>query len=58
MANEIGIKGQAQFSDVLSQAAECAQRYVREVAERRVGPSEAAVTALAGMHEPFPPTPK
>jgi glutamate/tyrosine decarboxylase-like PLP-dependent enzyme len=57
MANENGIKEQVQFNDVLSQAAECAQRYVREVVERRVGPSEAALNALAGMHEPFPQSP-
>jgi glutamate/tyrosine decarboxylase-like PLP-dependent enzyme len=57
MANETGIQTQTRFSDVLSQAAECAQRYIRDVAERRVGPTEAALTALAGLHEPFPQSP-
>jgi glutamate/tyrosine decarboxylase-like PLP-dependent enzyme len=57
MATDTGIKTKSQFSDVLTQAAECAQRYVRDAAERRVGPSEAALSALAGMQESFPQSP-
>jgi glutamate/tyrosine decarboxylase-like PLP-dependent enzyme len=43
--------------DVLNFAAEKARRYVRDVCERRVGPSEASLAALAQLHEPFPPFP-
>src|SRR5258708_7905373 len=57
MASERETGAQAQISDVLNLAAERAQRYVRDVAERRVGPSESAVTALAELHEPFPQSP-
>ena len=57
MKKETGVETQAQYNDVLRQAVECAQRYVRDTAERRVGPSEAAVAALAGLHEPFPELP-
>ena len=48
---------QSQISDVLNLAAERARRYIRDVPERNVGPSRAAVAALAGLHEPFPPSP-
>ena len=44
-------------SEVLNLAADKAQRYVRDVAERRVGPSDAAVAVLAEFNEPFPPSP-
>src|SRR5256884_6709572 len=57
MANEAGTGAQAQINDVLNLAAERARKYVRELAERRVGPSDSAVTALAELHEPFPPSP-
>jgi glutamate/tyrosine decarboxylase-like PLP-dependent enzyme len=57
MANETESGAEAQISDLLNQAAARAQRYVRDVAERRVGPSESAVTALAELHEPFPQSP-
>jgi len=57
MANERESGAQAQISDVLDLAAERARRYARDVAERRVGPSESAVTALAELHEPFPQSP-
>ncbi len=43
--------------DVLDLAAEKSQRYVRDVCERRVGPSEASIAALAELYEPFPPSP-
>ena len=57
MATENGATAQSSFNGVLSLAADRAQRYVREVAERRVGPSEAAVAALAELHEAFPASP-
>jgi glutamate/tyrosine decarboxylase-like PLP-dependent enzyme len=40
--------------DVLNLAAGKAQSYVRGIAERRVAPTEAALAALAELHEPFP----
>jgi glutamate/tyrosine decarboxylase-like PLP-dependent enzyme len=40
--------------DVLSMAAQRARRYVEEIGERRVVPSEQDIAALAGFHEPFP----
>jgi glutamate/tyrosine decarboxylase-like PLP-dependent enzyme len=43
--------------DVLEFAASKAQRYVREISERRVSPSEASIAALAELHEPFPSLP-
>ncbi len=54
MATETGALGQSSSSDVLNVAADKAQRYVREVVERRVNPSKAAVEALSKLHEPFP----
>ena len=58
MANQEGIGAQVQINDLLILAAECARGYVRDVAERRVEPSQAAVTALAELQESFPPSPK
>src|SRR6266513_2335894 len=52
MATDRG--AQSQSSEVLHLAADKARRYVRDVAEQRVGPSEAAVAALAEFNEPFP----
>src|SRR6202165_6116068 len=57
MAIDTGSRGQPQSSDVLNLAADKARRYVRDVPERRVSPSEAAVAALAGLNEPFPLSP-
>ena len=57
MATDTGTKTQSQTGDLLHLAAERARRYIRDVAERRVGPSEAAVAALAGFHEAFPDAP-
>ena len=54
MANETETWSQEQISALLDLAAERAKRYVRDVTERRVGSSEAAVSALAGLHESFP----
>ena len=48
---------QAQSDDLLNLAADKARIYVRGVAERRVGPSEAALAALAKLREPFPLAP-
>jgi glutamate/tyrosine decarboxylase-like PLP-dependent enzyme len=55
MATDRGARSES--GDVLELAAEKAQRYVRDIAERRVGPFEAAVAALAGLNEPFPHSP-
>ena len=57
MTKEAGTRGQAQINEVLNLAAERAREYVRDVAERSVGPSQLAVTALAELHEPFPSSP-
>src|SRR6202165_3481237 len=57
MAIDTGSRGQPQSSDVLNLAADKARRYVRDVSERRVSPSEAAVAALAELSEPFPLSP-
>jgi glutamate/tyrosine decarboxylase-like PLP-dependent enzyme len=43
--------------NVLELAANKAQRYVREISQRRVSPSEASIAALAELHEPFPASP-
>ena len=42
--------------DALSFAAERAERYVREIGERRVAPAAGDVAALAKFHEKFPET--
>jgi glutamate/tyrosine decarboxylase-like PLP-dependent enzyme len=55
MATKTGV--QSQSSDVLHLAAERARRYTQDLPERRVGPSAAAVGALAGFCEPFPAAP-
>ena len=57
MPNDIAPGGPSQNRDLLALAAEKAQRYVQNVTERRVGPSEAAVSALAELWEPFPSLP-
>jgi glutamate/tyrosine decarboxylase-like PLP-dependent enzyme len=54
MANEKETGTQVQIIEILGLAAERAQRYVRSVPVRKVGPSEAAVSALAEFHETFP----
>ena len=58
MATDTGAGAQSQSSEVLDLAADKARRYVRDVAERRVGPSEAGVAALAELNEPFPLSPR
>src|SRR5256885_14526609 len=57
MATDTAVGAQSKSEDVLSLAADKARRYVRGVGERRVGPSEDAVAALAELHEPFPLSP-
>jgi len=57
MPNDRGPGGPPLSNAVLNLAADKAQRYVREIAERRVGPSEAAVAALAELWESFPSSP-
>jgi glutamate/tyrosine decarboxylase-like PLP-dependent enzyme len=57
MATNTKTGRQSLSGDVLSLAAERARRYVQDVADRRVGPSEAAVAALAEFHESFPSSP-
>jgi glutamate/tyrosine decarboxylase-like PLP-dependent enzyme len=42
---------------LLKAAAARAIRYVESVEKRRVAPAELDVSALAGFHEPFPPSP-
>src|SRR5260370_5958333 len=57
MPNDRGPAGPSLSNAVLNLAADKEQRYVREIAERRVGPSEAAVAALAELWESFPSSP-
>ena len=57
MATDTAVGAQSKSEDVLSLAADKARSYVRGAGERRVGPSEAAVAALAELHEPFPLSP-
>jgi glutamate/tyrosine decarboxylase-like PLP-dependent enzyme len=57
MATDTGLGRRSMASDVLHLAADKSRRYVQNVAERRVSPSEAAVAALAELCEPFPPSP-
>jgi glutamate/tyrosine decarboxylase-like PLP-dependent enzyme len=54
MPNDTRPEGPSLSDDVLPLAAERAQRYVHGACERRVNPSESALAALAGLHEPFP----
>jgi glutamate/tyrosine decarboxylase-like PLP-dependent enzyme len=49
-------KGPSLSDDVLCLAAEKARRYVGDICNRRVSPSEAALAMLAELHEPFPPS--
>src|SRR5438445_11810918 len=51
-ASELG-----ECTDLLNLAADKARRYVQSIAGRGVGPSEAALAALAELHEPFPLSP-
>src|SRR5258706_8276365 len=57
MATDTGSGRQSLIDDAMKLAVDNAQRYVREISERRVAPSEAAVAALADLHEPFPWSP-
>src|SRR2546422_2288332 len=57
MPNDTGPGEPSLNRDLLALAADKAQRYVRNIAERRAGPSEAAVSALAELWEPFPSSP-
>ena len=57
MATDTGTRRQSLSNDAMKLAADNARRYVREISERRVAPSEAAVAALADLHEPFPNSP-
>src|SRR5260221_929300 len=57
MPNDKGPAGPSMRGDVLNLAAVSAHRYVHDVCERRVAPSEAAVSALAELWEPFPSSP-
>src|SRR2546429_4648060 len=57
MATDTAVGAQSKSEDVLSLVADKARSYVRGAGERRVGPSEAAVVALAELHEPFPLSP-
>src|SRR5258708_2443702 len=57
MPNDAGRRETRLNGDLLTLAVDKAQRYVRDVSERRVGPSEASIAALAQLHEPFPLSP-
>jgi glutamate/tyrosine decarboxylase-like PLP-dependent enzyme len=57
MATDTGTAGQSLSNHAMKLAVEYAQRYTREISERRVAPSEAMVAALADLHEPFPNSP-
>jgi glutamate/tyrosine decarboxylase-like PLP-dependent enzyme len=54
MPTKTGQESQLITHDVLSIAADRARRYVREIGERRVGPTENELASLARFHEPFP----
>ena len=54
MATDTGTSGQFLSNDVMKLAADSARRYTQKISERKVAPSEAAVAALADLHEPFP----
>src|SRR4029077_2474327 len=57
MATDTGTGRESLGDDAMKLAVDKAQRYVREISERRVAPSESALTALADLHEPFPTSP-
>jgi len=57
MAADTEVGKESESGDVLNLAAELARKYVREAANRRVGPSAAALAALSELHEPFPDAP-
>ena len=57
MAADTEVGTESGTSEVLNLAAELARKYVREAANRRVNPSEAALAALAKLNEPFPDAP-
>ncbi len=57
MGTDRGAGAQSGSGDALNLAADKAQRYIQDIPERRVGPSETAVAALAGLWEPFPDLP-
>src|SRR6266436_9483218 len=57
MPNDMRAGGVSLNRDLLTLAADKAQRYVRSIAERRVSPSESAVSALGELWEPFPSSP-
>src|SRR6266478_9638618 len=57
MPNDMRSGGVSLNRDLLTLAADKAQRYVRSIAGRRVSPSESAVSALGELWEPFPSSP-
>jgi glutamate/tyrosine decarboxylase-like PLP-dependent enzyme len=57
MAADTEVGKESESGDVLNLAAKLARKYVREAANRRVGPSGAALAALSSLHEPFPDAP-
>jgi glutamate/tyrosine decarboxylase-like PLP-dependent enzyme len=57
MANDTVQAEPSVSGNVLELAANKAQRYVREISQRRVSPSEASIAALDELHEPFPASP-
>jgi len=57
MKTDTKARRQSQSGDVLTLAAERAQRYVSAADQRRVAPSGAALAELASLHESFPSRP-
>lgn len=57
MATDTGTRRQSPSNNAMKLAADNARKYVREISERKVLPSKAAVAALADLHEPFPNSP-
>jgi len=57
MAVDTEVIKKSEMGDVLNLAAELARKYIREVANRRMGPSGASLAALSELNEPFPDAP-
>jgi glutamate/tyrosine decarboxylase-like PLP-dependent enzyme len=57
MAPDTRMDTQSQETNILKLAAASAHRYLRELCERSVGPSRAALAGLSEFREPFPSSP-
>ena len=58
MPNDKLPEGPSLSGELLTFAAEKARKYVRDIADRRVNPPDAALAALAELHEPLPSSPR